>query len=531
MTPQQRRLLLGRTTAALATSLIPTTLTLAVVHGGLHNGKASALGLVLAAELVPMLLLLPVAGVIADRFPARRIIATADLTRAAAQAAIGTCLLTWGPDTAPLAALAAITGAAVAFGTPAVRTLVSATVDGPHRRRLNARLSVWQGLAQFTGPAVAGTLTLTIGPGWASLLTAVLFTGSATTLGGLRTATQTPADAEPATGTTAGPDHSRSGADPHTAARTPTGTAAGRIDLVEPARARGTDRTGFGTDPRAATVFADAEPEPATATGPAGAPHPAHPTRPTFTADLRAGWAETRRHPWFIANVLGHGVWHLTAGFLLTLGPVIAVARLGGGTAWVVILQTGTVGMLAGVWAAGRLPVRRPLVGVAVGAAAYALPLAALAAAAPLPVVLAAYFAAMFGLGVLDPLWETTLQHRIPADALGRVGSFDALISFAARPLGLAVAAPVAASVGTTAPLAVAAVLVAAANLAVLLLPDVRNADAAPEPAPVSTPEPTPEPTPAPEPGTGAGAEPPRTDPTPPPLPDFPCSWTASWCF
>ncbi len=81
----------------------------------------------------------------------------------------------------------------------------------------------------------------------------------------------------------------------------------------------------------------------------------------------------------------------------------------------------------------------------------------------------------MFGLGVLSPLWETEMQRRIPLETLGRVGSFDTLISFAARPLGLAVAAPLAAAVGATVPLLVAAVLSAAANLSVLLLPDVRR--------------------------------------------------------
>ncbi|GAA2008036.1 MFS transporter [Catenulispora subtropica] len=470
MSPLQRRLLYGRTTAALATSLIPTTLTLAVVH---RTGSSSALGLVLAAELVPMLLLLPVAGVFADRFPARRIVLAADLVRAAAQAGIGAELLIAGTVLPVLAALAAVTGAAVAFGTPAVRTLVTATVQGPERQRFNARLSIWQGLAQFTGPAVAGTLTLGIGTGWSSLLTAALFTGSALTLGA----------------------------------------------LAVPARAATT-------------------PAPKTTPGPAAAVPAPVPARASFLGDLRAGWAETRRHPWFIANVMGHGVWHLAAGFLLTLGPVIAIRHLGGGTAWVVILQTGTVGMLAGVWAAGRRRVRRPLVGVAVGASAYALPLACLAARAPLPIVLAAYFTAMFGLGVLDPLWETTVQQRIPADALGRVGSFDALISFAARPLGLAVAAPVAAAVGTTAPLAVAAVLVAAANLAVLALPEVRTADpassatitaadeeaalaaaaraaavailAAPEPMPDTWPAPEPAPEPGPVPAPGPGPAPAR---------------------
>ncbi len=83
----------------------------------------------------------------------------------------------------------------------------------------------------------------------------------------------------------------------------------------------------------------------------------------------------------------GHGVWHLAGGFLLALAPVIAVRHLGGATAWVVIAQSGTAGMLIGVYAAGRLPVRRPLAAVALGAAVYALPPAALGLVAPLPVV------------------------------------------------------------------------------------------------------------------------------------------------
>ena len=422
-----RTLVLGRTAAALATSLIPTTLTLAVVHAG---SAAGALGTILAAEMVPMLLLLPVAGVFADRFPARRVILSADLTRAAAQAGIGASLLTGGVHVPILATLAAVTGGAVAFGPPAVRTLVSATVSGPQRQRLNARLSVWQGLAQFAGPGVAGTLMRGIGAGWSSLLTAALFIGSALTLGGLTTPhadPETPAAATPATpGTTAAP-----------------------------AKAHG----------------------PATADG-------QRPRHAPFWQDLRAGWTETRRHTWSIANVIGHGIWNMTAGILLTLGPVIAVTHLGGGTAWVITLQSGTAGMLAGVWTAGRLRLRRPLIAVALGASAYALPLAALAVTAPLPVLLAAYTAGMFGLGILDPLWETTVQQRIPPAALGRVGSFDTLISFAARPAGLALAAPVAAAVGATVPLAAAAVLVGGANLAVLLVPAVRQHPEAVVPGP-----------------------------------------------
>lgn len=337
-----------------------------------------------------MLALLPVAGVVADRFPPHRVVLTADLIRAATQLGIAAELLGGLVRIPDLAVGSAITGAAVALGTPAVRALVAAAVPSAERLRVNSHLGVAHGVAQMVAPAIAGGLVLWAGAGWASLVTGVLFVVSALTIG--------------------------------------------RMRLASP--------------------------------GQPAAPDP-------FWSQLRQGWAEARRHPWFLANVSAHGVWHLAAGFLLTLGPLIAVRHLGGESSWVVVAQVGTVGMLMGVYAAGRLPIRRPLVGVAVGASVYALPLVAFAARAPLALVAITYFAAMFGLGVLSPLWETTVQHRIPREALGRVGSFDALISFAARPLGLAVAAPVATAIGTTAPLVLGAVLVAAANLAVLLLPDV----------------------------------------------------------
>ncbi|MBT2457473.1 hypothetical protein [Streptomyces sp. ISL-86] len=117
---------------------------------------------------------------------------------------------------------------------------------------------------------------------------------------------------------------------------------------------------------------------------------------------------------------------------------------------------------------------RRPLVWVAVASAAISLALAALGLRLPMPIAAAAYFLGMGGVGLLSPLWETEIQRRIPPQALGRAGSFDTLISFAARLLGLAMAAPLAEVTGTAAPLLVAAVFTAAANLSVLLLQDVR---------------------------------------------------------
>jgi hypothetical protein len=162
-------------------------------------------------------------------------------------------------------------------------------------------------------------------------------------------------------------------------------------------------------------------------------------------------------------------VWHFMAGLFLTLGPVVAVREAGGEAGWAVIVQCGTVGMVLGVFLAPRLPIRRPVVAVQLGAACYAFPMAALAAGASLPVMAAAYAVAMFGLGLLSPLWETVVADEVPEHALGRVRSFDQLISFASRPFGLAVAAPLAGLAGIAAPAVVGGVLVAVVNLAAIV--------------------------------------------------------------
>ncbi|SEF68071.1 Major Facilitator Superfamily protein [Nonomuraea solani] len=381
------RLLLGRALSALATALIPTTLTLAVLR---VTGDGGAVGLVLASELIPLLLLLPFGGVLADRLRPGRVVLLADLTRCLTQAAMAVELLLGLTRLLDLAILSAVAGAAIAFGSPAVPRLVVAVVPGPDRLRVNARIGVATSLSAVAAPAIAGTIIVVAGPGWAAALTAVLFACSAVTLGGIR------------------------------------------------------------------TDSAVAAPQ-------------------NFWDDLGQGWREIRQRPWFLGCVLGHGVWHFVAGLFLTLAPVAAVHHLGGETSWMVIVQSGTVGLVLGVFAAPRLRVRRPLVAVQAGAACYLLPMVALAMSAPAAVLAGAYFVAMFGLGLLSPLWETVVAEEIPEGALGRVRAFDQLISFASRPFGLAVAAPLAGVTGVTALALTGGVLVAAANLAALS-PHIRKA-------------------------------------------------------
>lgn len=111
----------------------------------------------------------------------------------------------------------------------------------------------------------------------------------------------------------------------------------------------------------------------------------------------------------------------------------------------------------------------------------FAAPLTAFAVPLPVWADAVAYGVGMLGIGTLNTVWQTTMQQHFPPHALARADSYDALLSFAARPLGLAVAAPLAEQAGVTVPLAVLAYLVAVTNLTIIALPDVRTISARPE--------------------------------------------------
>ncbi len=206
-------------------------------------------------------------------------------------------------------------------------------------------------------------------------------------------------------------------------------------------------------------------------------------TKHEFRRDLVEGWSEVRRHRWFWTSLIGHGTWNLAMAVLLTLGPLVAVHRLGGEAVWVAFLQAGAIGMAVGsvlatrLGARGRFAVRldRPILAANLSLSLFALPLALLAFAAPAAAVIGAYGVALAGLGFLNPVWESAVQQHVPADKLARVTAYDLLVSMAAMPLGYAVAAPAAHAFGEAAPLLIVAVLVALTTAGTALMPSVRR--------------------------------------------------------
>jgi hypothetical protein len=88
-----------------------------------------------------------------------------------------------------------------------------------------------------------------------------------------------------------------------------------------------------------------------------------------------------------------------------------------------------------------------------------------------------AFCAFLFGI-VLDlwsTLWYTAIHRKVPQEALSRVSSFDALGSLIFKPIGLAIAAPLAALMGRDNLLYLLAFISVAAIVLPLFSSEVRN--------------------------------------------------------
>jgi MFS family permease len=176
--------------ASLAVTLLgswmtPVALAFAVLE---LTDSPAALGLVLAAEAVPLVGLLLIGGVWADRLPRIRVMLAADVASAAGQGVMALLLITGHARVWELAALAAVAGAADAFHTPALAGLLPATVPAPMLQRANALRHLESNAMRVIGPLLAGVLVATAGAGWAIAVDSGSFLAAALILSRIRLA-------------------------------------------------------------------------------------------------------------------------------------------------------------------------------------------------------------------------------------------------------------------------------------------------------------------------------------------------------
>jgi hypothetical protein len=174
-----RLLFTGRVVDELGNAISPAALTLAIVTA---THSAGGLAVVLASEMVPRIILLPLGGVLVDRLRPRRVAMAADFVSGLAQLAIGLLLLAGHISFPAIAAAAAAGGASSAFSMPATLPLVSGTADGDGRQAANALLGIASSGTSLAGPVLAGLLIFTVGSGWAFVADAATFGFSVCTL-------------------------------------------------------------------------------------------------------------------------------------------------------------------------------------------------------------------------------------------------------------------------------------------------------------------------------------------------------------
>lgn len=139
------------------------------------SDSASALGLVLAANTIPMVLFLLFGGVISDRFNRAAIMKVSGLLSALTQGTVAFLVIT---DTAQLwmvIAIEVVNGAVSAVSFPAMASLVPQLVPRDRLQNANVLLSMSRGGLAIIGPTLAALLVVSFGPGWALAIDALMW--------------------------------------------------------------------------------------------------------------------------------------------------------------------------------------------------------------------------------------------------------------------------------------------------------------------------------------------------------------------
>ena len=171
-----RYLFFGQAASVTGDRLVVVALALYVTE---RTGSATDLGLVLAAQTVPLVALVLFGGVFADRLPRQKIMVLSDLVRGVLHALLAVLILTGGAQIWQLAVIEALFGAAQAFFQPAYTGLVPQTVPEEEIQDAKALSESVANVAFMAGPALATVIVLGAGAGEAFALDAASFFFSA----------------------------------------------------------------------------------------------------------------------------------------------------------------------------------------------------------------------------------------------------------------------------------------------------------------------------------------------------------------
>jgi MFS family permease len=139
------------------------------------TGSATALGAIVALQTLPILLLGPYGGVVADRVDKRRLMVCLQCAMGVQALLLGVLTVLGEVRVWQIGALAVLLGLNNAFENPARQSFMLELVGEEHLRNAVSLNSVLVNVARTVGPAVGGVLIATVGTGVCFLFNAASF--------------------------------------------------------------------------------------------------------------------------------------------------------------------------------------------------------------------------------------------------------------------------------------------------------------------------------------------------------------------
>ena len=173
------------------------------------------------------------------------------------------------------------------------------------------------------------------------------------------------------------------------------------------------------------------------------------PTENSMIDDLLHGWKVFLSFRWIVIVVFGFSsVFMCWSAIDSVLGPLLAIKKFHGASSWASIIAAEFVGYLAGSLIAMKVRPKYPMRFLLLGT--YAICGYLIALAFSNSVWLIAIFAFFFGVNfdLWGAIWSTALQKEVPKESLSRVSAFDGMGTLLTRPIGVALAAPLAGAIG-----------------------------------------------------------------------------------
>lgn len=192
--------------------------------------------------------------------------------------------------------------------------------------------------------------------------------------------------------------------------------------------------------------------------------------------DVGEGWSAFWRIRWYWRVATEFAILNtLVFAPFFVIGPQVAEESLGGAWVWSQILVGMGAGQLVGAVAVMAWEPKRPLLAATSTVAVWMLPLLALAAVAPVGVLVVSAAFAGIAYSMFGSIWETVKQTHAPSHLRARLGSLDHLGSLGLVPFGYLLGAATLATVGATAGLIAGASILAAATFSVITDASVRD--------------------------------------------------------